>query len=240
MAEDKFKLPRSSYEEICKIIRAYGRLMEPASLDEVAKLCAMNRTAISANNAFLVNIELIEGGKSKSATSKGSDLAKALEHEIPDQIQESWARVVRDNEFLGKMASAVKIRGKMDSSALESHIAYSAGEAKSGPVMTGARAVIDLLRAAGVVREYDGQLVASEASTRPDETTQTSQESRTTIPTSNSTTQTIIPQTVVQTPGASLHIELRIDAKPSELDGLGEKIQQLLRELNRPAQTEED
>ncbi len=26
MAEDKFKLPRSSYEEICKIIKAYGHL----------------------------------------------------------------------------------------------------------------------------------------------------------------------------------------------------------------------
>ena len=77
MAEDKFKLPRSSYEEICKIIKAYGRLSQPASLDEVAKLCAMNRTAISANNAFLANIEVIEGGQKKSATQKGRDLAQA-------------------------------------------------------------------------------------------------------------------------------------------------------------------
>src|SRR5215475_11556776 len=117
MAEDKFKLPRSSYEEICKIIKAYGRLTEPASLDEVAQLCAMNRTAISANNAFLVNVGLIDGGKKKSATLKGSELARALEHELPDQIQDRWARVVRENEFLGKMAAAVKIRGQMDSSA---------------------------------------------------------------------------------------------------------------------------
>ena len=226
MAEDKFKLPRSSYDEICKIIKAYGRLTQPASLDEVAKLCAMNKTAISANNAFLGNIELIEGGQKKSATSKGSDLAKALEHELPDQIRESWARVVRDNEFLGKMAAAVKIRGKMDSSTLESHIAYSSGEAKSGPVMTGARAVIDMLRAAGVVREHEGQLIATEAKTSPDETTQQ--------------IQTIIPRSVDQTTGASLHIELRIDAKPSELDGLGMKIQQLLRELNRPSQAGQD
>ena len=88
MAEDKFKLPRSSYDEICKIIKAYGRLTQPASLDEVARFCAMNKTAISANNAFLGNIELIEGGQKKSATSKGSDLAQALEHELPDQIRE--------------------------------------------------------------------------------------------------------------------------------------------------------
>lgn len=240
MAEDKFKLPRSSYEEICKIIRAYGRLEQPASLDEVAKLCAMNKTAISANNSFLTNIELIEGGKAKLATSKGSNLAKALEHEIPDQIQESWAHVVRENEFLVKMAAAVKIRGKMDSSALESHIAYSAGEAKSGPVRTGARAVIDMLRAAGVVRENEGQLVASETKTSSEEATQNSLESQTMLPMGKSVTQTIIPLPVAQTTGAVLHIELRIDAKPSELDGLGEKIHQLLRELNKPAQAGED
>jgi hypothetical protein len=236
MAEDKFKLPRSSYEEICKIIKAYGRLTEPASLDEVAQLCAMNRTAISANNAFLANIELIQGGKRKSATPKGSELARALEHELPDQIQERWARVVRDNEFLGKMAAAVKIRGKMDSSALESHIAYSAGEGKSAAVMTGARAVMDVLRAAGVVREHEGQLISTEIVT--DDVKRIEQGSlQIVVPTGRLTTQIGVPRgAVAQTTGVSLHVELRIDAKPSELDGLGEKIQQLLRELNKPSE----
>ena len=160
MAEDKFKLPRSSYEELCKIIKAYGRLSQPASLDDVAKLCAMNKTAISANNAFLANVGLIEGGRSKVATDAGRKLSKALEHELPDEIQDRWAEVVGGNDFLEKMAAAVKVRGKMESTALESHIAYSAGEAKSSSVMTGARAVVDILRAAGVVRESEGQLVA--------------------------------------------------------------------------------
>jgi len=244
MAEDKFKLPRSSYEEICKIIKAYGRLTEPASLDEVAQLCAMNRTAISANNAFLVNVGLIDGGKKKSATLKGSELARALEHELPDQIQDRWARVVRENEFLGKMAAAVKIRGQMDSSALESHIAYSAGEGKSAAVMTGARAVVDILRAGGVVREHEGQLISTEAKIdegRVNEGTQ-----QITVPTGTLTTQIIVPPgsiqrgTGAQTTGVSLHIELRIDVKPNELDGLGQKIQELLRELNKPPKKADD
>lgn len=235
MADDKFKLPRSSYEEICKIIKAYGRVTQPASLDDVAKFCAMGKTVISANIAFLVNIGLIEGGQKKIATLKGSGLAKALEHELPDQIQESWAGVVRGNEFLGKMAAAVKIRGKMDMSTLESHIAYSAGEAKSGPVMTGARAVIDMLRAGGVVREYEGQLISTEAKIDVCEAThQSASEALQTLPARNSLTQTILSQPLAPTAGASLHIELRIDAKPSELNGLGEKIQQLLQALNRP------
>ncbi|MEX0801815.1 MAG: hypothetical protein WD688_00580 [Candidatus Binatia bacterium] len=236
MAEDKFKLPRSSYEEICKIVKAYGRLFEPASLDEVAHLCAMNPTAISANNAFLSNIAVIEGGQKKSATVKGKDLAKALEHEIPNVIQESWERIVRENEFLMKMAAAVKIRGKMDSSTLESHIAYSAGEAKSKPVMTGARAVVDILRASGVVRENEGQLVSTETSPQPIEATlNVALEPIGIAPTGHAAGRSIAR--AIGDTGVTLHIELRIDAKPSELDGLGEKIKKLLRDLKK---TEED
>jgi hypothetical protein len=160
MPEEKFKLPRSSYEEICKIVKAYGRLSKPSSLDDVAQYCAINKTGISANNAFLSNVEIIEGGRSKEPTEKGRALAQALEHEIPDEITARWARIVSDNDFLNRMSAAVRIRGKMEVSALEAHIAYSAGETKSSQVMTGARAVVDILRAAGLVHEQDGQLSA--------------------------------------------------------------------------------
>ena len=237
MAEDKFKLPRSSYEEICKIIKAYGRLTKPSSLDEVAQLCVMGKTVISANNAFLSNIELIEGGNAKSATPKGNDLAKALEHELPQQTQEQWERVVNDNDFLGKMVVAVKIRTKMESSALESHIAYSAGETKSKAVMTGARAVVDMLLAAGVVREHDGQLVYSAGTTTPEIPPPPVLPETPTLPPSS---QIVSGLPAAHASGATLHIELRIDAKPSELDGLGEKIQKLLRELKNPAQSGDD
>lgn len=236
MAEDKFKLPRSSYEEICKIVKAYGHLSQPGSLDEVSRLCAVNKIAISANNAFLVNIEVIEGGQKKSATQKGRELAQALEHELPDQIQEGWARVVRENEFLGKMAAAVKIRGKMDSSAIESHIAYSAGEAKSAQVMTGARAVVDILRAAGVVRENEGQLTSTERKLQTIEATLQVPLEPVVAEAAGQTTTLRIPRTVAGSTSVALHIELRIDAKPSELDELGEKIRKLLRELNKPGE----
>jgi hypothetical protein len=236
MAEDKFKLPRSSYEEICKIIKAYGHLSQPASLDAVAKLCAMNKTAISANNAFLANIEVIDGGQKKTATQKGRELAQALEHELPNQIQESWERVVREYELLGKMMAAVKIRGKMDISALESHIAYSAGEAKSAQVMTGARAVVDILRAAGVVREKEGQLTSTETIPQTIEATLHVPLEPVIVAATGHSTARSAPRAIAESTGVTLHIELRIDAKPSELDGLGEKIQQLLRELKKPGE----
>ena len=53
MAEE-FPLPSSSYKELIKIIRAYGRIGTEASLSDVAKLAAMNETSISGNNKFLV------------------------------------------------------------------------------------------------------------------------------------------------------------------------------------------
>ena len=172
MAEEKVKLPRSSYEEICRIVKAYGSVTSAASLDEIQSRSGVGKTVVSANNSFLSATEIIEGGQSKIATQKGRDLAKALTHEIPGEIQKAWDRVVRENGFLNKMALAVKIRKSMDSSTFETHIAYSAGEAKSSQVMTGARAVVDILRAAGVVNEHDGQLIASEPeSTQQDDGT---------------------------------------------------------------------
>jgi hypothetical protein len=231
MPDDKIKLPRSSYEELCKIIKAYGRLTQPASLVEVSSLCAMGKTAVSANNSFLVSIELIEGGRLKLPTTKGKDLAQALEHGIPEPIEKNWARVVKENEFLEKMGIAVKIRVAMDSSALEAHIAYSAGEAKSRPVMTGARAVVDILRAAGVIRELDGQLVTSESQPLSREVTDLKSQETSAARTGPTVTQMVVPQAADAPISVSLRIDLRIDAKPDELDGLGRRIRDLMQDL---------
>ena len=69
MVNDRLKLPRSSYEELCKIIKAYGHMNKASSLKEVAQFAAIPPTRISANNAFLASIDLIEGGRAKSARS---------------------------------------------------------------------------------------------------------------------------------------------------------------------------
>ncbi|GAG75358.1 unnamed protein product, partial [marine sediment metagenome] len=149
MAEDKVKLPRSSYDELCKIIMAYGRINQPAQLTHIVSVTGMGKTAISANNSFLSTIGVIEGGKYKTATPSGRELATALEHEIPEEISLKWRDIVENNEFLNKMVLAVNIRKSMQVTSFESHIAYSAGETKSKQVMTGARAVIDILRLTG-------------------------------------------------------------------------------------------
>ena len=233
MQEEKVKLPRSSYEELCKIVIAYGRLEKPGTLDEVNALAGVGKTVVSANNSFLAFTGLIEGGKTKSTTILGKKLAHALEHEIPDEIQTSWKEVVENNEFLRKMTLAIKIRKTMEESAFISHIAYSAGEPKSPSVATGARAVIDILRASGFVHEAEGKLTSTESApiseavspATPVAPTGTQLQSR---------QPTIVSFPREVSPGATLHIELRIEAKPSDLDDLAPRLKKFLKEFQEP------
>lgn len=238
MPEEKVKLPRSSYEELCKVIKAYGRVEKPANLDEVNALAGVGKTVVSANNAFLSSIGVIDGGKAKQATGLGKELGRALEHELPEKTQAAWREIVENNEFLRKMALALKIRKTMEESAFVSHIAYSAGEPKSGYAMTGARAVIDILRASGLIRESEGKLTTTEGPDAPGRPTLTP-------PTADRPAGETIgdaprhAQVSALQPNPSVHIELRIDAKPDELDGLAPKLRKFLEELGN-SDREED
>ncbi len=242
MSDGKIKLPRSSYEELCKIIIAYGQSDKPASLEQLSKATAMAQTIISGNNSFLATIELIEGGRKKIATTMGRSIAKALEHNIDDDIRTVWMSIVQQNEFLNKMVLSVKIRKGMDVSAFESHIAYSAGEAKNKAVMTGSRAVIDILKASRLIEERDGKIfpVGDGGFT----TTSTTATTTTTPSLTYTTTTTPGPKLVAPhkemqlnvSPGIvaiNLNINITIDAKPSDIDDLGVKINDLLKDISQ-------
>lgn len=108
--------------------------------------------------------------------------------------------------------------------------------------MTGARAVVDILRAAGVVRESEGQLVAGGGIKQPLQSAETSVSLSATggVPSENLNVGVATVPVPSQSSGALLRIELRIDAKPSELDGLGEKIRKLLRDIGKPEEPNDD
>lgn len=225
MTQEKFKLPRSSYEELSKIIVAYGSFDKPAGLEEVAKVLGISKPSISANNAFLSAIGIIEGGNRKIRTNKGMDLAKALEHDLLEEVKKNWRQIVEDNDFLQKMNQAVRIRKGMEISSLQAHIAYSAGEPKTSKVMTGARTAIDILLTSGLVKEDNNRIIPEEIGLA-DETSSTGEGKY-------GPSAIKVPTTEVSTPpDVSLHIEVRIDAKPSELDGLGEKLKVLIKTLS--------
>ena len=144
MAEE-FRLPKSSYDELVKIVRAYASSGQSANLDEVAQNAAMDKTIISRNNAFLISVGIVEGGRGKGITEKGRGLAQALQYNVAEDISSRWRDIATSNEFLQKMVTAVSIRTGMEESALKSHIGYSAGESKSPFVMAGAGAVVEIV-----------------------------------------------------------------------------------------------
>jgi hypothetical protein len=240
MVEETFRLPKSSYDELVKIVQAYGNSGEAAALDEVAQSVAMDKTIISRNNAFLSSVGIIQGGKAKGITEKGKALSHALQFNVPDDIAAHWRDIVNSNEFLQKMVTAVSIRGGMEDSALKSHIAYSAGEAKSTFVMAGAGAIVEILKVARLVKEVDGKLVA-ETSTFPGGPSMSARGSAKDSEKQDSPPAGKINSVAaLQLPTSGVSIQIQIQCTAAEISGLAPKLRALLKELSREEDTKAD
>ena len=240
MPEERFRLPGSSYEELAKIIKAYGNLSLEAAPNEVSKLAAIHPTSVSRNNAFLVSIDVLKGGKKKLITDKGRALARALEHEMPDEIRTNWREIVLANEFLKRLVSAVRIRKGMEPSTLQAHVAYSAGQAKKPIVMTGAGAVVDILKAAGLVKEEEGKLeaVSEETPTHQEIPVLVGQTSRDQEISPGHPTMIPIVDSRVVKEGVAVTIQIQIQCSADEVEGLTPKLRALLNEISGPAAPE--
>ena len=238
MAEEKIKLPRSSYDELCKIITAYGHQKEPVAPKTIAATAALkNETIVSANNKFLLDVGIIEGTRNKIASPKGKKLAQALDLQMPDEIRSHWREIIYTSNFLSRILSAVKIRKGMDETTLQSHIAYSAGEPNKGFVMTGARAVIDIIKAAELLKEEDGKLTAVDITTIDLASDEKKDEGliAPSMSTKTLSTKPIVQPQINYSNNNGMLIELKIsvnlDCTPSDLEGLGTKLNQLVEDL---------
>jgi hypothetical protein len=234
MAE-AFPLPGSSYKELIKIIQGYGTVGENVTPADVARVVSVHETIVSKNNKFLVATGIIQGGKKKTATSLGKELARALHHDMKEEIVAKWRAVVDANDFLQRVVAAVRIRKGMDESSLESHVAYSAGQPKTPAVATGAAAVVDILRAAEMLKEEGGNLVAL----APEPIADISEE---TGSTSLSPSSSLAPSSRVihaswfpniRSEGVLLNINVRIDCTAQDIEGLGLKIRKMIKELQQ-------
>jgi len=232
MAEE-FPLPSSSYKELIKIIRAYGRLETEANLADVAKLAVMAGTTISGNNKFLVALGIIKGGQKKTITPIGAELANALEHDLPEEVSAKWRAVVEATEFLQNVIAAVRIRKGMDESSLESHVAYSAGQPKTPGVATGARTVLEILTVAGLLKEEGGTLVAAAPEPRP--ITETVAKS---LSIADSLSDNVIfehgMRASTRLGGVQLNIDVTVQCTPADLEDLGHKLRKVLKDFNEP------
>lgn len=234
MAEE-FPLPGSSYKELIKIIQGYGRIGGEASLADVAQLTAVPETTISANNKFLVAIGVVKGGKKKTISPIGTELATALEHNLIEEAAAKWRAVIDATDFLQKVIAAVRIRKGMDESSLESHVAYSAGQPKTPAVATGARTVVDILSAAGLLKDDGGTLIATTPEPRPiPETVEKSLSISDSLTAADSSLVQGSFARSTRIGGVQLNIDVTVQCTPNDLDDLGHKLRKVLQDFNEP------
>src|SRR3712207_3213207 len=160
MAERQFRLPGSPYEELASIIVAYGTRDDASRTGDVGKLDSVHQSSVSRTNGFLTEIGVLQGETKKLITRRGRSLALALARKDREAIRSNWREVVGSTEFLQNVVSAVKLREGMLTQTVQAYIAHAAGQPRNKPVMTGAGAIVEILKAAGLLREEAGELVA--------------------------------------------------------------------------------
>lgn len=152
---------------------------------------------------------------------------------MQEDIRKSWRHIVEEDEFLTKLLTAVRIRNGMDSQTLEAHIAYSAGQPKKPQFMTGARTVIDILKAAELIVEVDGKYLPKDTSDVPKVHTDlyaqnvTIQE-RQTI---NETPRPPIAFPLGATQSVRINVQININCTPDDIPRLGTQIKSLMQEI---------
>lgn len=226
---DNFKLPGSSYEEIIKIIKAYssGKEGQAQPLDAIAQASGIDRTIVSRNNGFLLQMQLLMEGAKKTPTSECFSLGRAYSLNIREEVQKIWKMLIENNEFLTRMMSAIKIRDGMDKTALINHILYSAGSTTSASKV-GANTIIEIFKDAGMVREEDGKILAVEKENVIDTNEEIEQNNQ--IKDTEQIVKIYDDKKIKN--GTVVNININIDASVDQLDELSEKIKQLLNSIN--------
>jgi hypothetical protein len=222
VAEREFRLPGSSYEELVNIIVAYGTRDESAG--GVGRLDSVHQSSVSRNNAFLAEIGVLQGEDKKQITRRGRTLAAALARKDRAEVRENWHAIVSASEFLQNVVSAVKLREGMLYPTVQAYIAHAAGQPRNKPVMNGAGAIVEILKAAGLLREEAGELVATFDEQQRDPESGTGEAVV-------SATVDVPAGTLAGTrPSVSIHVQVRCTA--DEIEDLAPRLKALLRELS--------
>ena len=232
MAEREFRLPGSPYEELVNIIVAYGTRDEAARPGDVGKLDSVHQTSVSRNNGFLTEIGVLQGETKKLITRRGRALALALARKDREEIRQTWRAIVATNEFLQNVVAAVKLREGMLYPTVQAYIAHAAGQPRNKPVMTGAGAIVEILKTSGLLREEAGELVATfdgeldpvENGFAMDELSDEAVDE----------TEPVLSATMEAGEGPAVKIHLHVQCTADDLEDLAPRLRALLRGLSNP------
>jgi hypothetical protein len=229
MAEREFRLPGSSYEELVNIIVAYGTRDEAATPGDVGKLDAVHQSSVSRNNGFLTEIGVLQGESKKLITRRGRALALALARKDRVEIRRNWRALVATNEFLQNVVAAVKLREGMLYPTVQAYIAHAAGQPRNKPVMTGAGAIVEILKTAGLLREEAGELVATfDEGLEPQDLAMEDGS----LPEVAEVAEPTVSMEAGEGPAVKIHLHVQCTA--DEIEDLAPRLKALLRELSDP------
>jgi len=248
---DGFKLPGSSYEELMKIVHAWGLSTGSSSNEEVGRLAGVDPSTISRNNGFLESVGVLASeGRKKVPTELGVRLARAIEHKHEEEFEKCWSEAVQTTRFLQDILSAVRIRHGMDDAALERHIGFNAGQSSNAKTRAGVRTVIQVMERSGALRfNGDKYVVASgESKQQPQSAPETNPASAPTKPAGTSSSLRSWSTSVLDSlPGSSavvgndaisldIRINVELSVTPNELPELGRALRELREQLReRPS-----
>jgi hypothetical protein len=233
MAEREFRLPGSPYEELVNIIVAYGTREDAARSGDVGKLDSVHQSSVSRNNAFLVEIGVLQGDSRKMVTRRGRELAAALARKDRAEVRTNWRAIVAASEFLQNVVSAVKLREGMLYPTVQAYIAHAAGQPRNKPVMNGAGAIVEILKSAGMLREEAGELVATfdeRPQDVPQENGSPAETSEVGASVISATVGETVPADAGTRPAVSIHVQVRCTA--DEIEDLAPRLKALVRELS--------
>ncbi|PLS85199.1 MAG: hypothetical protein CYG60_13875 [Actinobacteria bacterium] len=240
MAEEGFRLPGSGYGELVNIIVAYGTRDGASDPADIGRLDP--QASAARNNAFLTGIGVLRGGDKKLVTDRGRALARSLWSGTPDEARRRWREIVPTDGFLQDIVAAVKLRDGMSRHALLAYIANAARVPRNKPTMSGAAAVIEILKASGLLKEDEDRLVASfEEPAVPDHDLPGNPRNEPggevgLSPSPSDDEQAEVSESVsVDAPGgveARVVIQVQVRCTTDEVDGLGPRLRKLLDDLS--------
>lgn len=166
---------------------------------------------------------------------------------MPDEIRKNWRDIVSETEFLNKLIASIKIRNGMEEGTLQSHIAFSAGQPKKPAVMTGARTVVDILRASELIREQDGKIILAKIEEESESEKLKSTELDFHQPTRSldlvsppQVSKVLTEQYSTGNPQIKININVTVECSAADLDTLGEKLSRIIKDVNRENREDEE
>jgi hypothetical protein len=232
MSEKKeFNLPGSGYDVITKILHAYIVCGDgKTALGEVASKSGLDKTMVSRNNAFLVSLGVLDGGRDKALTGQGKALAMAIGNSIVEDIRRGWRDILLACPATKAVVDMIKIQKGVAKNEMPGRVASTLGIVAAKASKTGINTLIELFEKGELLELSDGKYkVIQESLQNEEHETNQTPESNATQSNNSGAAQALQTATppLISTSGnmnPSVHIDLQIHISPESTPEQIEKI----------------